>query len=98
MLLGGSEIANMPRRNAAQLNIRSAFARERVSEVSRRTGMTATEVIEDALRGYIPATEPQAVGPLVRRGPLLIFPVGKKRKIRFSEAEAALEATRSRMP
>ena len=88
----------MSRRNAAQLNIRSAFARDRVREVARRTGMTATEIVEDALRGYIPAAEPQVVGPLVQRGPLLVFPAGKKRKIRFSEAEAALEAVRIRTP
>jgi hypothetical protein len=60
--------------------------------------MTATEIVEDALRGYIPPAEPHAVGPLVRRGPLLIFPAGKKRKIRLSEAEAALDAVRSRIP
>ncbi|WP_395714688.1 type II toxin-antitoxin system VapB family antitoxin [Reyranella sp.] len=88
----------MSRRIVAQLNIRSAFARERVREVARRTGMTATEIIEDALRGYVPAAEPRAIGSLVRRGPLLVFPAGRKRKISFSEAEAALEDVRNRMP
>jgi len=44
----------MARRNTAQLNIRSAFVRERVRDVARRTGMSATEVVEDALRGYTP--------------------------------------------
>lgn len=88
----------MSRRNVAQLNIRSAFARDRVREVARRTGMTATEIVEDALRGYVPPAEPRAVGPLVRRGPLLVFPASKKRKIKLSEAESALAAVRSRLP
>ena len=61
-------------------------------------GMTVTEVVEDALRGYIAATEPQAVGTLVRRESLLVRPAGRKRKIKLAEAEAALEATRSRIP
>lgn len=88
----------MSRRNVAQLNIRSAFARDRVREVARRTGMTATEIVEDALRGYVPPAEPRAVGPLVRRGPLLVFPASKKRKIKLSEAESALAAVRRRLP
>lgn len=87
----------MSRRNAVQLNIRSAFARDRVRELARRTGMTATEIVEDALRGYITPSEPRTVGPLVRRGPLLIFPAGKKRKVKLSEPEAALQAVRSRI-
>ena len=35
----------MPRRNTVQLNIGSAFVRERVRDVACRTGMTATEVV-----------------------------------------------------
>jgi hypothetical protein len=86
----------MPRRDATQLNIRSAFARQRVHELARRTGMTATQIVEDALRGYVPSTEPKAVGTLVRRGPLLVRPADKRRKVTSAEAEAALEAVRSR--
>jgi hypothetical protein len=86
----------MPRRNIPQLNIRSAFVRERVRDVSRRTGMTATEVVEDALRGYIPAFEQQAVGTLIRCGPILIRPARRRRKITLAEAEAALDAIRNR--
>jgi hypothetical protein len=40
----------MSRRDNAQLNIRSTFAPARAHEIARRTGMTANEVIEDALR------------------------------------------------
>jgi hypothetical protein len=86
----------MPRRNATQLNIRSAFARERVREIARRTGMTATEIVEDALRGYVPMVEPEVVGNLVRRGPLLVLPIGRRRKVKLAEANAALDATRER--
>ncbi|MGD9885351.1 MAG: type II toxin-antitoxin system VapB family antitoxin [Reyranella sp.] len=86
----------MPRRNSAQLNIRSAFACVRVREIARRTGMSATEIVEDALRGYVPMVEPEAVGNLVRRGPLLVLPIGNRRKVRLAEANAALDATRDR--
>lgn len=88
----------MPRRESAQLNIRSAFARRRVSELARRTGMTATEVVEEALRAYVPPGEPKVVGTLVRRGPVLVQPAGKQRKVTLVEAEAVLEAVRSREP
>jgi hypothetical protein len=88
----------MPRRNTAQLNIRSAFVREKVRDVVRRTGMTATEVVEDALRGYVPMAEPQAVGTLVRRGPILVRPARKGQKVTQAQAEAALEVVRSRKP
>ena len=86
----------MPRHDNAQLNIRSAFARARAHEIARRTGMTATEVIEDALRGYVPAAEPKQVGALVRRGPLLVLPASGRRRISLAEANAALDATRDR--
>ena len=89
------KIANMSRREAAQLNIRSTFARDRVRELARRMGMTATEIVEDALRGYIPPSEYRAVGALVQRGPLLVFPAGRKRMISLPEAQAALETVRS---
>jgi hypothetical protein len=86
----------MPRRDKAQLNICTAFARERVHEIARRTGMTATEVIEDAIRGYVPAGEPKQVGALVRRGPLLVLPASGRRQVSLTEANEALGATRDR--
>ena len=88
----------MPRQDTAQLNIRSAFARARVRELAQRTGMTATELVEDALRGYVPATEPEAVGALVRRGPVLVRPARRGRKVTQAAADAALAATRARVP
>ena len=80
----------------AQLNGRSAFARARAHEIARRTGMTATEVIEDALRGYVPAAEPKQVGALVRRGSLLVLPASGRRRVSLTEANEALDATRHR--
>ena len=85
----------MPRSDNAQLNIRSAYARARAHEIARRTGMTATEVVEDALRGYVPPTGPERVGGLVRRGPVLVKPAGGRRVTR-QEADEALEAVRGR--
>jgi hypothetical protein len=58
--------------------------------------MTATEVIEDALRGYVPAAKPKQVGGLERRGPLLVLPASGRRRISLAEANAALDATRDR--
>jgi hypothetical protein len=87
----------MSRRDKVQLNIRSAFARARAHEIARRTGMTATEVIEDALRGYVPAAGPkQKVGALVRRGPVLVRPASGGRRVSLAEANGALDATRDR--
>ena len=85
----------MPRADNAQLNIRSAYARARVHEIACRTGMTATEVVEDALRGYVPPAGPERVGSLVRRGPVLVKPAGG-RQVTRQEADEALEAVRGR--
>ena len=85
----------MPRSDNAQLNIRSAYARARAHEIARRTGMTATEVVEDALRGYVPPAGPERVGGLVRRGPVLVKPSGG-RSVTRREADEALEAVRGR--
>ena len=76
----------MPRSDNAQLNIRSAYARSRVHEIAAVTGMTATEIVEDA---------PQPVESLVRRGPVLVKPAAGRRVTR-QEADEALEAVRGR--
>lgn len=84
----------MPRHDNTQLNIRSAFARARAHEIARRTGMTATEVIEDALRGYVPAAEPKPVGTLVRRGKLLVLPASGRPRVSLTETNEALDMAR----
>ena len=85
----------MPRTDNAQLNIRSAYARSRVHEIVRKTGMTATEVIEDALRGYVPPAAPEPVEGLVWHGPILVKPAQGQR-VTFDEADQALQAGRER--
>ncbi len=63
----------------AQLNIRSRFARDRVTALARQTGMTATRIVEEALRAYAPPvederpTEEPLPGRLVRRGRFLVM-------------------------
>lgn len=83
----------MARPDNVQLNVRSAFARDRVHALTRLTGMTASEVVEDALRSYVPPGVPANVGTLVRRGALLIRPA-TGRSISLEEANEALEQSR----
>ena len=78
-------------RTAPQLNVRSPYARARVDALAKATGMTATQVVEEALRTYTPpvASPP---GALVRRGPLLVRPGGDP--VTAAAADAAIEASR----
>ena len=85
----------MPRASSTQLNVRSAFARARTRELMNLTGMTATEIVEDALRGYSPPGLPNPAGRLVRRGPLLVRPSNGE-TVSAEEANAALEKVRER--
>ena len=85
----------MPRADNTQFNIRSAYARDRVREIARGTGMTATEVVEDALRGYVPPVTSEPVEGLVRRGPVLVKPA-RGRRVTHQEADQALHAVRER--
>ena len=85
----------MSRADHTQFNVRSAYARARAHELAKLTGMTATQIVEEALRGYVPPGAAAAVGGLVRRGPLLVKrAVGGS--ISQAEADAALEAVRER--
>jgi hypothetical protein len=83
----------MPRTNPVQFNVRSAFARQRAHELAQQTGMTATQIVEDALRAYVPPNAKQTLGRLVRRGPILVRP-SDGATVAFAEAEAALNAAR----
>ena len=85
----------MARTENTQFNVRSAYARMRTQELSRLTGMTATEVVEDALRGYVPPAPVVATGRLVRCGPILVRPADGG-KVSLKEANAALGASRER--
>jgi hypothetical protein len=85
----------MSRANPVQFNVRSAFARTRAHELAKQTGMTATQVVEDALRGYVPPGAASPAGRLVRRGPILVRPAGGG-KISLDDADAALNEVRER--
>ena len=81
----------MPRFQNAQLKIRSGFARARATELSRATGMTTTQIVEEALRAYTPPSA-QLPDGVEGRGPLLVLTGGSP--ISFEDANAALRATR----
>jgi len=83
----------MSRADHIQFNVRSAFARARAHELAKLTGMTATQIVEEALRGYVPPSAAATAGRLVRRGPLLVQPA-KGRNISQAEADSALDAVR----
>jgi hypothetical protein len=85
----------MSRADPVQFNVRSAFVRKRAHELAKLTGLTATQVMEDALRGYVPSGVPTPVEGLVRRGAILVKPAGVV-KVSAAEADAALEAVRER--
>ena len=82
----------MPRAARDQFNIRSAFARQRAHEIAQQTGMTASQVVEEALRAYSPAPA-KPVGRLVRKGRLLVMPA-TGRKITHEEVEEAVRELR----
>lgn len=85
----------MARSEPVQFNVRSAFARKRAHELAKQTGMSATEVVEDALRAYVPPAGASKTGKLVRRGPILVRPAAGT-KITLKQANAALAKTRER--
>ncbi len=85
----------MSRSEPVQFNVRSAFARARAQELAKLTGMTATQVVEEALRSYTPPGFTSAPGRLVRRGPILVGPA-EGASVALEEANAALDAVRAR--
>jgi hypothetical protein len=85
----------MPRSQATQLNVRSAFARKRVNELAKRTGLSATQIVEDALRAYVPPPAVAEIGKLVRRGRILVQPAEGAR-VTLKQANAALTRSRER--
>lgn len=86
----------MPRADSAQINIRSRYARERVGQLARQSGMTATQIIEEALRAYTPPSDAPPPAGLIRRGPLLILGAPKGAKtVTLKDAEDALAASRA---
>jgi hypothetical protein len=91
----GGRSRPMSRANPVQFNVRSVFARTRAQELAKLTGMTATQVVEDALRGYVPPGLPAEVGQLVRHGPLLVRR-SQGASVSLEEANAVLDQVRER--
>jgi len=85
----------MSRPDHVQFNVRSTFARARAHELAKLTGMTATQIVEDALRGYVPPASTTRAGRLIQRGPILVKPAAGG-KVSGAEADAALDAVRER--
>lgn len=76
-----------------QLNVRSRFARDRAAAIARETGMTTTQVVEEALRAYVPPMPDSPTPNLMRRGKLLVHrPTGST--ITLDELNAEIEAVR----
>lgn len=85
----------MARTESQQLNIRSRFARERAAVLAHETGMTTTQVVEEALRAYVPPPPDPASPRLIRKGPILVLSSQGRRVVTLEEANAMLEATRT---
>ncbi len=83
----------MSRSEPVQFNVRSAFARALAQALAKLTGMTATQVVEEALRSYRPPGF--TPGRLVRRGSILVGPA-EGSSVALEEANAALAAVRAR--
>ncbi len=94
----------MSRDEIHALIIWSTFARDTVREIAQHAGMTETEVVEAALRQYVPPyrmpySDPEPLDTLVRRGLLLVKPAAESDpRISAEEAAEALAATRGGRP
>lgn len=84
----------MARTESTQLNIRSRFARERAAMLARKTGMTTTQVVEEALRAYLPPSDGEVSARLVRKGAILVKPAGESR-VSLHDANSMLDEVRA---
>jgi hypothetical protein len=86
----------MSKDDEPQLNIRSRFARDRASAIARETGMTTTQVVEEALRAYAPPVQGSPSSNLVRSGKLLVRrPTSQT--VTLEQLNAEIEAVRTRV-
>lgn len=87
----------MVRKSNTQVNIRSAFVRERAAQLAAETGKSLTQVVEDAVRAYRP--EPSKDDPvpegMIRKGWLLVWK-GDGRTITLEDTNRAIEEGRNR--
>ncbi len=75
----------------------STFApatRTSARDLARATGMTATQVIEEALRAYAPPPTEPPPGRLIERGGLLIMPASGER-VTLAHTNASIDAART---
>lgn len=79
---------------APQLNIRSAFARERATELAVAMGVTTTEVVEQALRVFRPPP-PEVLPDGVRREGWLLVLSNGGHQITLDDVNAAIDADRN---
>jgi hypothetical protein len=84
------------RRENVQLNVRSRYARDRAAELSRQTGLTTTQVVEDALRSYVPPSLTEPMPGLERRGHILVLASRGGPPITMEDTDRAIEAARLR--
>ncbi len=80
-------------RSASQLNVRSPYAKERAATLAKATGMTTTQIVEEALRAYTPPVD-APVGRLVRKGRILVM-TSRGRKITMEETNAVIDEVRN---
>lgn len=87
----------MRRRNNAQLNIRSDYARERVDQLVRETGKSARQVVEEAVRAYHPPPPRAEDVPegMIRKGRFLVWK-GDGAPITLEGTNRAIEEGRNR--
>ena len=85
----------MSRTDHVQFNVRSAFSRSRARDLAKLTGMTVAQVVEDALRAYVPPGTAIKAGRLARRGLILVLPANGT-GVSLVEADAALNGVRER--
>lgn len=83
----------MARSESPQLNVRSKFARERATLLAEKTGMTTTQIVEEALRAYLPPAQGEVPAKLVRKGVLLVKPASGH-PVTLEAANAILEEIR----
>lgn len=76
------------------MNIRSSFAKQRAKEIAARTGMTATQVVEDALRTYTPQGFEDAPPGLIEQDGFLVIP-SRGGVVTAEEIDAAIEDIRN---
>ncbi len=84
----------MSRVDDTQLNVRSRFARDRAALLSKQTGMTATQVVEEALRLYVAPSHRDVPTKFIRKAGVLVRPAGGER-ISLDQANAVLEEDRN---